>query len=102
MMRALDAETITPRLPGRQAEALRNDTVILESARAVFIADPGAPISAVAKHAGVGISALYKRYPSKDDLLRKLCSDGLARFIAETERALADTRDPWTVLAEFM
>src|SRR5579859_6847968 len=38
-------------LSGRQAEAARNDQRILESARAVFVADPGAPITAVAKHA---------------------------------------------------
>src|SRR5581483_6965857 len=42
-------------LSGRQAEAARNDQRILDSARKVFIADPGAPITAVAKHAGVGI-----------------------------------------------
>src|SRR5580704_4810648 len=48
-------------LSGRQAEAARNDRRILESARAVFVADPAAPITAVARHAGVGISALYTR-----------------------------------------
>ncbi len=89
-------------LSGRRAQAARNDEIILESARAVFIADPGAPISEVAKHAGVGISALYSRYASKEDLLRKLCNDGLQRFVDETEAALADDRDPWTVFSEFM
>jgi AcrR family transcriptional regulator len=90
------------RLSGRRAQAARNDERILESARAVFVADPAAPISAVAKHAGVGISALYSRYASKEELLRKLCGDGLQRFIDEVEAALADDRDPWTVFAEFM
>jgi AcrR family transcriptional regulator len=87
---------------GRRAQAARNDKLILESARAVFIADPGAPISAVAKHAGVGISALYKRYESKDDLLGKLCWDGLSQFVSELEQGLADDRDPWTALADFL
>jgi AcrR family transcriptional regulator len=68
----------------------------------VFVADPSAPITAVAKHAGVGISALYTRYGSKDELLRKLCHDGLKVFIAETEAALADDRDPWTVFVAYM
>ena len=45
-------------LSGRRAQAAANDAVILASARAVFTADPSAPISAVAQHAGVGISAL--------------------------------------------
>jgi AcrR family transcriptional regulator len=68
----------------------------------VFLADPGAPITAVAKHAGVGISALYTRYGSKEELLRRLCNDGLNRFVAETEAALADDRDHWTVLTGYM
>ena len=89
-------------LSGRRAQAAHNDQVILDSARAVFLADPGAPITAVAKHAGVGISALYSRYGSKEELLRKLCSDGLETFVAETEAALADDRDHWTVLASYM
>jgi AcrR family transcriptional regulator len=89
-------------LSGRRAQAARNDERILASARAVFINDPGAPIAAVAKHAGVGISALYGRYESKEELLRKLAGDGLQRFIDEVEKALDDDRDAWTVFTEFM
>ena len=89
-------------LSGRRAQAARNDELILESARAVFVADPGAPITAVAKHAGVGISALYSRYGSKEELLRTLCRDGLQRFVDETEAALADDREPWTMFSDWM
>jgi AcrR family transcriptional regulator len=89
-------------LSGRKAQAARNDTAILQAAREVFVADPGAPISAVAERAGVGISALYRRYPSKEDLLRKLCGDGLAAYIGVAEAALADDRDPWRAFVEFM
>src|ERR687895_1108606 len=89
-------------LRGRQAEAARNDEVILEAARAVFIADPGAPVAAVAERAGVGISALYRRYPSKEELLRRLSSDGLRRYLAEAEAALADDGDPWAAFVGFM
>jgi AcrR family transcriptional regulator len=89
-------------LSGRRAEAARNDERILESARAVFLADPGAPISAVAHHAGVGVGALYRRYPSKEELLRTICADGLARFIAAAEAALLDDGDPWEAFAGFM
>src|SRR6266496_3914473 len=80
------------RMSGRQAEAARNDQRILASARAVFVADPGAPITAVAKHAGVGISALYTRYGSKEELLRTLCTDGLLIVVQETEAALERVR----------
>jgi AcrR family transcriptional regulator len=95
-------EEMTPRLPGRQAEAARNDQRILEAARAVFTADPTAPISAVAERAGVGISALYRRYQSKEVLLQQLSLEGLRRYIAEVEAALADEGDPWEAFAGFM
>lgn len=88
-------------LPGRRGQAARNDTVILDAARDVFLADPKAPIAAVADRAGVGISALYRRYASKEELLRKLCHDGLRRFIAEAESAGA-IDDDWVALRGFL
>jgi AcrR family transcriptional regulator len=86
---------------GRRAQAARNDEVILQAARDVFIADADAPVSAVAQRAGVGISALYRRYPSKEDLLRQLCHDGLRQFIAIAERASAEP-DDWGAFAAFL
>ncbi|MFI7430249.1 TetR/AcrR family transcriptional regulator [Micromonospora sp. NPDC049836] len=93
--------TDSPPLAGRRAQAARNDTVILEAARAVFLADPKAPVAAVAERAGVGISALYRRYASKEDLLRKLCDDGLRRFIAAAEE-VADEPDGWVAFTGFL
>jgi AcrR family transcriptional regulator len=92
----------SPPLSGRRAEAARNDRTILAAAREVFTADPGAPISAVAERAGVGIAALYRRYRSKEDLLRRLCAEGLQTYIAAVEQALADEGDPWNAFADFM
>jgi AcrR family transcriptional regulator len=89
------------RLSGRRGQAARNDGVILEAARAVFLEDPKAPIAAVAERAGVGISALYRRYEGKEDLLRQLCHDGLRRFNAEAE-AVADEPDGWRALTRFL
>ncbi len=94
--------TESPSLSGRRAEAARNDERILDAARAVFVADPDAPIAAVAERAGVGISALYRRYVSKEDLLRRLCAEGLERHIAAVEEALADEGDAWEAFANFM
>jgi AcrR family transcriptional regulator len=95
-------ETTAPRLPGRQAEAARNDDLILDAARAVFLADANAPIAAVAERAGVGIGALYRRYRSKEDLLTTLYLDNLHRYLAETETALADDGDPWDAFCRYM
>ncbi|MEV4540294.1 TetR/AcrR family transcriptional regulator [Micromonospora echinaurantiaca] len=88
-------------LAGRRAQAARNDAVILEAARAVFLDDSKAPIAAVADRAGVGISALYRRYAGKEDLLRRLCHDGLRRYVAEAEAALAEP-DGWQGFAGFL
>jgi AcrR family transcriptional regulator len=89
------------KLPGRRGQAIRNDAIILEAARNVFLEDPSAPIAAVAERAGVGFSALYRRYPSKEQLLRQLCHDGLKRFIAEADAGLADS-DGWRGLTGFI
>ena len=89
-------------LSGRRAQARRNDPRIRQAARDVFTNDPGAPMSAVAARAGVGISALYRRYKSKEDLLRQVARDGLARYLEEAEAAVADDRDPWDAFAAFM
>ncbi|GIH07002.1 TetR family transcriptional regulator [Rhizocola hellebori] len=89
------------KLPGRRGQAVRNDAIILEAARNVFLEDPSAPIAAVAERAGVGFSALYRRYAGKEQLLRQLCHDGLKRFIAEADTGLADS-DGWRGLTGFI
>jgi AcrR family transcriptional regulator len=94
-----EPETTGP-LSGRRAEAARNDTRILDAAREVFLADPEAPVATVATRAGVGISALYRRYPSKQELLRALAADGLSRYIADLEAALDSDAEPWAAYVE--
>jgi AcrR family transcriptional regulator len=96
----MDAEL--PRLSGRRGQAVRNDERILAAAREVFIGDPNAPIAAVAARADVGISALYRRWPSKEDLLRQLCRDGLRTYLEEADAALADEGDAWQAFATFL
>ncbi|MBB2747849.1 UNVERIFIED_ORG: AcrR family transcriptional regulator [Microbispora rosea subsp. rosea] len=88
-------------LAGRRGQAARNDAAILDAAREVFLADPKAPVAAVAERAGVGMSALYRRYPGKEDLLRRLCHDGLRRWIEEAE-AVETEPDAWKALVVFL
>lgn len=95
-----DEQTLS--LAGRRREAARNDARILQAAREVFIADADAPIAAVAVRAGVGIGALYRRYGSKEELLRQLSRDGLTRYLVLVEAALADAGDPGAAFATFM
>jgi AcrR family transcriptional regulator len=89
-------------LSGRQAEAARNDQRIFDAARAVFTETPDAPIAAVAKRAGVGIGALYRRFRSKDELLQHLAAEGLERYRAAVEAALAEEGDAQEIFARFM
>ncbi len=89
-------------LRGRQAQAALNDELILRAAREVFLADPTAPISAVAERAGVGIGALYHRYAGKEDLLRTLCRNGQEIYLTEIKRALASNDDPWEAFTGFL
>ena len=89
-------------LPGRKAEAARNDTTILNAAREVFLRDPHASMAVVAHAAGVGVGGLYRRYPSKDALLQKLCGDGLREFVALADDAAEDPADPFDALARFL
>ena len=91
-----------PRLSGRRAQARRNDPLIRAAAREVFTAHPEAPMSAVAARAGVGISALYRRYANKEDLLRQVARDGLQQYLDIAEAAVADERDPWIAFTAFM
>lgn len=87
---------------GRRRDAARNDARIIAAAHVVFVADPKSPMSAVAAQAGVGIGALYRRYPSKDSLIAAVCRDGLEIYLSEARRALDETGDPWGALTGFM
>lgn len=87
---------------GRQAEARRNDLVVLEAARDVFTAQgAAAPISAVAERAGVGMGTLYRRYGSKTELLQRLCVLAMEQALQAADDALA-AGDPWRGLAGYV
>ena len=90
---------------GRQAEAARNDEAILDAARAVLLRDPEASMATVARAAGVGVGGLYRRYSGRDELLQQVCGDGLRRFAALAEAAIADSDgggDAWEALERFL
>lgn len=92
----------TRRRRGRQAEAARNDTAILDAARATLLRDPEASMAAVAQAAGVGVGGLYRRYAGRDELLQQVCGDGLRRFVELAEQALADDADAWASFEGFL
>jgi AcrR family transcriptional regulator len=87
---------------GRQAEARRNDQNILEAALDVFTEDLRAPMSAVAKRAGVGQASLYRRYPSKEALLASVCERGMTQMHEAALAALESSGDPWDAFSGFL
>ena len=72
----------------------------MEAARDVFVVDPTAPVSAVARRAREDMGAIYHRYETKEDLLRVLCGQGQNIWVAEVERALASEEAPSTPALE--
>ena len=87
---------------GRQAEARRNNLVVLEAARDVFAAQGAdAPVSAVAARAGVGVGTLYRRYGSKTELLQRLCVLAMEQVLTAADDALA-SGDPWDGLCGYI
>jgi hypothetical protein len=67
--------------------SVKNDQRILDAARKkMILADLHAPMSALATHASVGMSAPLPRCRSKEALLGQLCFDGLQQYIPAAER----------------
>jgi AcrR family transcriptional regulator len=78
-----------------RADAERNRRRILDAARAVFAEEGlGAGVDSIAHAAGVGVGTLYRRFPTKQDLLAAVIEDGVERLADETE-ALEGGDDPW-------
>ncbi|MER7505745.1 helix-turn-helix domain-containing protein [Nonomuraea pusilla] len=87
---------------GRQAEAARNDLLLLEAAREVFTTQGfDAPVSAIARRAGVGMGSLYRRYRTKEELLQRLCLLAMERVVEVLEEALT-APDPWEGFAGYV
>jgi AcrR family transcriptional regulator len=85
-----------------RADAARNREAIVEAARAVF-AEQGldAPLDEIAKRAGTGNATLYRRFPTRGDLVAAVFADRMAEHVAAVEAGLADD-DPWNGFASYL
>lgn len=78
-----------------RVDAERNRERIIAAARATFAAEGiDVPMSAVARTAGVGIATLFRRFPTREDLLDAVFADTMRTYAEAAEKALADP-DPW-------
>ena len=77
---------------GLRADAARNVERILRATREVYAEHgPDAQLDDIARHAGVGISTLYRHFPNKGALVRAALEQSSAEQINPAiERALAD------------
>ncbi|WP_436774642.1 TetR/AcrR family transcriptional regulator, partial [Yinghuangia sp. YIM S09857] len=86
-----------------RADAQRNRQLIIEAARRIFIeSGPDAPLDEIARHAGVGIATLYRRFPERDDLIRAVVLDTFAAMAKAAEDAEAHGGDAYQALRMFM
>ncbi len=79
-----------------RADAARNREAIVEAARDVF-AERGAdvPLEEIARRADVGIATLYRRFPTREDLIASAFEPKLRAYVEAAEAAEAEP-DPWT------
>src|SRR4051812_34007160 len=85
-----------------RADAARNREAIVEAARAVF-AEQGldAPLDDIAKRAGTGNATLYRRFPTRGDLIAAVFAERMCEHLAAVEAGLADD-DPWRGFASYI
>jgi len=78
-----------------RADAARNRQAIVDAAHDVF-AEQGldAPLDEIARRAGIGNATLYRRFPTRADLVTAVFADGMAGHVAAVEEGLANP-NPW-------
>lgn len=85
-----------------RSDARRNREKILAAASELFALEgPDLCVDAIARRAGVGHATVFRRFPTKDDLVIAMFEDRLTEF-AEIAEAAADGEDPWKALVEVM
>ncbi|WSQ06977.1 TetR/AcrR family transcriptional regulator [Streptomyces sp. NBC_01231] len=78
-----------------RSDAERNRGRIIAAARTVFGRDGlNASMASVAREAGVGIATIFRRFPSKEELVAAVFSDRMDAY-ADAVAAALDDPDPW-------
>jgi AcrR family transcriptional regulator len=85
-----------------RADAARNRQALLSAARTVM-SEQGldAPLDEIARRAGVGNATLYRRFPTRTELIVAVCEDRMAEHVHAVEEALAEP-DSWEALRHYI
>jgi AcrR family transcriptional regulator len=85
-----------------RADAARNRAAIIEAAREVF-AEQGldASLDEIARRAGTGNATLYRRFPTRGDLVGAVFGEAMAEHLQAVEAGLA-CDDPWRGFASYI
>jgi len=91
-------------VPRMRADARKNEEAVLEAAKIVFArSGVDAPIREIAAQAGVGLGTLYRRFPTRADLVAAVfrrevdaCADAATKLASE--RSPADALAAWLML----
>jgi AcrR family transcriptional regulator len=91
---------VTPARPLR-CDAQRNRDLIVAAARDAFAAQGlDTSVEEIARRAGVGMGTLYRRFPSKEDLIDAVLADAFEDYAAAVEHALT-LEDAWEGFSHF-
>ncbi|MER5943260.1 helix-turn-helix domain-containing protein [Streptomyces sp. NPDC001928] len=91
------------RTPPLRVDAQRNLEHVLRAAREVFgELGYGAPMEDVARRARVGVGTVYRRFPSKDVLVRRIAEEETSRLTDQARAALGQEDEPWSALSRFL
>lgn len=86
-----------------RADAARNVERILRAAREVYAElGPDAPVEAVARRAGVGERTLYRRFPTKAELVRAALDQSIAEDLTPVIDRVRGTDHPLRGLTEMI
>ncbi|MFI9150650.1 TetR/AcrR family transcriptional regulator [Streptomyces sp. NPDC053367] len=92
-----------PRSTPLRVDAQRNLEHVLRAAREVFgELGYGAPMEDVARRARVGVGTVYRRFPSKDVLVRRIAEEETSRLTDQARAALGQEDEPWSALSRFL
>lgn len=85
-----------------RADAERNRAALLAAAREIF-GEHGldASLDEIARRAGVGNATLYRRFPTRRDLIAEVFAGQMSEYVELAERAMQEP-EPWAAFAGYL